>query len=142
MIRETQRSRGIYGGVVVGIPGLMYYFDLGVINQTLMDTRPQNVSHTQLSFKFREVKVIIVTVTHRSQQPAAARVGEQSFKSPLCGNTGHKHSFVGETSDNLCFFPYHLSLLCKTLTRWTKKRLHTEGKRFIVVSYVANSLSC
>lgn len=65
----------------MGIPGLMYYFDLRVINQTPADTRPRNISHTLLSFRFGEVKVIIVTVTQRSQQPTAARVREQSFKS-------------------------------------------------------------
>ena len=46
MIRETYRKRGMDKGVVVCIPGLMYNCDLGVINQTAVDIRPRNVSHT------------------------------------------------------------------------------------------------
>lgn len=48
MIRETERERGMYRGLVVRIPGLMYYCDLRVINQTPIDTRPHKISHTHL----------------------------------------------------------------------------------------------
>lgn len=74
--------------------GLTYYCDLEVINQTTVDTRPHNTSHPQLRFRFRKVKVIISTVTQRSQQHTAARA--------LCGNTRDIFASLPEKPLNNC----------------------------------------